>query len=149
MPAYSSSATFTPAAASHVANDVVGGAKEFKGLAGATGSAIQIASASLLVNSATIETTAWRVYLYNVTPPSAIADDGPWDLGAGDQAAFLGYVDIAQLVDLGSSLYIQSDNLNKQIKMSGRSVFGYLVNLTTLTPAAVSHIVTLHAVVPY
>jgi hypothetical protein len=50
---------------------------------------------------------------------------------------------------LGSSLYIQSDNLNKQIKMSGRSVFGYLVNLTTLTPAAVSHIVTLHAVVPY
>jgi hypothetical protein len=112
-----------------------------------TGGGVQIISASLLINNATIETTAWRVYLYNVTPPSAIADAASFDLAAGDQASFLGYVDIAQVVDLGSTLYVQSDNLNKAIRPAGgRSVFGYLVNQTTLTPAAVAHIVTLFTI---
>lgn len=137
-----SQATFTPAAASHVAGDVVGGAQEFKGLS--SGGNVQIVSASLLVNSATIETTAWTVHLYERTPPSAIADDSPFDIPSGDQAVYLGSVAIAQLVDVGSSLYIQSDNINKGLRLSSRSAFGYLVNGTTLTPAAVAHIVTLY-----
>jgi hypothetical protein len=140
-------ATFTPAASSHATPAVVGGAQEFKGMTTGTGGGVQIISASLLINNATIETTAWRVYLYNVTPPSAIADAATFDLPAGDQASFLGYVDIAQVVDLGSSLYVQSDNLNKAIRPAGgRSVFGYLVNQTTLTPGAVAHIVTLYTI---
>jgi hypothetical protein len=32
------------------------------------------------------------------------------------------------------------------IKLKSRSAWGYLVNLTTLTPAAVAHTVTLHTV---
>jgi hypothetical protein len=137
-------ATFTPAATAHGIADVVGGAQEFKGMTTGTGGGVQIISASLLVNNATIETTTWRVYLYNVTPPSALADDAAFDLAAGDQASFLGYVDIAQVVDLGSTLYVQSDNLNKAIRPAGgRSVFGYLVCLAALTPGAVAHTVTL------
>lgn len=149
--AYSGSATFTAAAASHVAGDSLGGAGEFvlldrNGAAPATGSHVRIVSASLEIDTATVETTAWRLHLYSVTPPSAYADDAAWDIPSGDRASYLGYVDLAQVLDLGSTLYIDTPALNKQIKLSGTSVFGYLVNGTTLTPAAVAHIVTLHCI---
>lgn len=139
----SASATFTPAAASHVAGDVHGGAKEFA-LGAVSGSRLKINSVSLEIDGATVETTAWVLYLYSVTPPSAYADDAAWDLASGDRASFLGKVDIAQVVDLGSTLWIETHNIGKQVKLAGTSVFGYLVNATTLTPAAVAHIVTLH-----
>jgi hypothetical protein len=142
----SSQAVFTPAAAAHGANDVIGGAKEFKGIAQSNSSGVQIVSASLLVATGTLVTTVWRVYLYNVTPPSALADNDLFDIPSGDRSAFLGYVDIAQLVDVGSTLYVQSDNLNKAARTSGRSVFGYLVAVSGITTEAVAHTVTLHTV---
>lgn len=145
QPAYSASATFTPAANSHVANDCHGAAAELDFNA-ASASRIMITSASLEIDGATAEATAWRLYLYNVTPPSATADDGAWDLVSGDRASYLGYVDLGTAVDLGSTQWVEWHGINKQIKLAGDSVFGYLVNLTTLTPAAVAHIVTLHAV---
>jgi len=139
-----SQATFTPAATAHTPPAVVGREQRFSGLSARTGQAMQINSASMLVSGATIETTAWRLYLYSVTPPSALADAAAFSVTAGDRASFLGYVDIAQLVSVGASLYVQSDNLNKAMLPSGgRDAFGYLVNLTTLTPQAVAHTVTL------
>lgn len=142
---YSASATFTPAAASHTAGDVNGTAQEFA-LGAISGSSIRIVSATLTINGGTIETTAWRLHLFNVTPPSAIADDAAFLLAAGDRASYLGYIDFAQVLDLGDTLAIETTNIQKQIKLAGTSVFGYLVNGTTLTPAAVAHIVTIHAV---
>lgn len=136
-------ATFTPAAASHVAGDVVGGAQQFSNI-GPSGGYITINSVTLEIDGATIETTAWKLYLYSVTPPSALADDAAFDLPSGDRASFLGYVDIPQVVDLGATLWIESHNIGKRVKLAGTSLFGYLVNGTTLTPAAVAHIVTLH-----
>jgi hypothetical protein len=143
LSSYSASATFTPAAASHTAGDSVGVAAEFA-LNAPTGSRLKITSATLLIATGTIETTAWRLHLYNVTPPSALADDAAFLLASGDHASYLGYVDLTQVLDLGDALYIDMPNLAKQIKLSGTSVFGYLVNGTTLTPAAVAHTVTLH-----
>ncbi len=143
--AASASATFTPAAASHVANDVNGGAQTFASL-GLSGSRVMITSATLEIDGATAEATAWTLYIYNVTPPSATADDGAWDLVSGDRASFLGKVDLGTAVDLGSTQWIENHGINKQIKLSGTDVFGYLVNTTTLTPANVAHIVTLHTV---
>src|SRR6478609_7091554 len=87
---YSASATFTPAAASHVAGDVNGGAQSFA-LGAISGSRIMITSAALEIDGGTAEATAWRLYLYNVTPPSASIDDAAWDLPSGDRASFLGY----------------------------------------------------------
>lgn len=139
---YSASASFTPAAASHTAGDVVGVAAEFA-LNAPTASLLKIVSASLLVAGGTNETSTWRVYLSNVTPPSALADDAAYVLAAADRATFLGYFDFAQLVDIGDSLYIEATP-NKIIRLTGTSVFGYLVNLTTVTPAAVARTVTLH-----
>lgn len=140
--ARSASATFTPAATSHLAGDVVGGAREFQ-LAAPTGRLFQIDTVSLLINNATIETTAWALHLYSVTPPSALADDAAFDVPAGDQASYLGSIAIPQVVDLGSTLWIESHNIGKKVKLAGTSVFGYLVNGTTLTPGAVAHIVTI------
>ncbi len=139
---YTVAATFTPAAASHTASDVVGGAQEFA-IGAPAGAGLRIVSATLMIAGATIETTAWRLHLYNVTPPSALADDAAWDIPAGDRASYLGYVDFAQVVDLGTTLYIETTNIQKQLKLAGSSLFGYLVNGTTLTPQAVAHTVTL------
>jgi hypothetical protein len=97
-----------------------------------------------VVSTATNVTTAWRLHLYNVTPPSAIADDAAFDVPSGDRASYLGYVDISQLIDVGATLIIDMPNLNKQIKLLGTSVFGYLVNGTTITSEAVAHTVTIH-----
>ena len=136
-------ATFTPAASSHVANDVVGGAQTFA-LVAPSGALFCITDAELLINSASAQATAWRLYLYNVTPPSALADDAAWDLPSGDQASFLGYVDLGTAVDLGSTQWVENHAINKIIKLSGTSVFGYLTNLTTLTTVAQAHTVRLY-----
>jgi hypothetical protein len=141
----SASATFTPAASSHVANDVVGGAQTFA-LGALSASVFMITDAELLINSGTAQATAWRLYLYNVTPPGAYADDAAWDLPSGDQASFLGYIDLGTAIDMGSTQWIENHGVNKTIKLSGTGVFGYLVNLTTLTTAAVAHTVKLYGV---
>jgi hypothetical protein len=140
--AYSASAVFTPAAASHTAGDSVGVADEFE-LGAPTGSLLRIVNASMLVAGATNETSTWRLYLFSVTPPSALADDAPFVLASGDRASFLGYFDFAQLVDVGDTLYIEATP-NKVIRLTGDSVFAYLVNLTTVSTAAVARTVTIH-----
>lgn len=137
--------SFTPAAASHTAGDVNGAAAEFT-LVGLTGSRVMITSATLEIDSATAEATTWTLHLYNITPPSALADDAVFNLPAGDRGAYLGKIDLGTAVDQGDTQWVETHGINKQIKLSGTSVFGYLVNNTTLTPAAVAHIVTLHTV---
>jgi hypothetical protein len=142
---YSNSADFTPAAASHVAGDCNGAAAEFA-LMGPSAGRVLITSASLLIAGATAEATAWRLHLFSVPPPSAVADDGAFVLPAGDLASYLGFVDLGTAVDLVDNQYVEVNGVNKQVKLAGTSLFGYLVNLTTLTPAAVAHTVTLHSV---
>lgn len=151
---YVATATFTPAASSHTAGDANGAATEFvflnkDGAPPPVGSQLRVLWSSLQINSATIETTAWTLHLYNVTPPSALADDAAWDLGAGatavaDRAAYLGSIALAQIVDLGTTQYIEGVQ-TKLIQLSGTSAFGYLINGTTLTTQAVGHIITLQA----
>lgn len=146
LSSYSASATFTPAAASHTAGDSVGVAAEFA-FAAPAGSRLAIKSATLQINGGTIETTAWRLHLYSSAPTVAYADDAAWDITLGDLTIYLGYIDLSQVLDFGTTLYIDMPNLNKQIKLAAgaTSVYGILVNGTTLTPQAVAHIVTLHA----
>lgn len=136
------SATFTPAAASHTNGDVNGGAQEFA-LVAPSGCVFEIETVTMLIAGGTIETTAWALHLFSVTPPSALADDAAFTLAAGDRASYLGFVTIAQVVDYGDSLYIETQNIGKRVKLTGTSLFGYLVNGTTLTPQAVAHTVTI------
>lgn len=139
------SATFTPAATPHTGPAVFGGAQEFAlAPAPASGGIIRITGAELRIDGATIETTVWRLHLYNVTPPSALADAAGFVSPAGDRASYLGGIDIPQVVDLGDTLWIETHALAKTIKLAGTSLFGYLTNVTTLTPQAVAHAVRLY-----
>lgn len=134
----------------YTANDVLGGALTFAGIGSTSGGEVLITSASLEIDVTAVPAgmSSFRLYLYNVTPPSALADNAAWDIPAGDRASFLGYVDLGTPVDLGSTLYVKADIINAQIKLAGSSVFGYLVTNGGFTPAGNSevYVATLHAV---
>ena len=131
------------------ANDVVGptaAAISFPTIS-AAGAEVLITSASLEIDVTAVPSgmTSFRLYLYSVTPPSALADNAAWDLPSGDRASFLGYLDLGTPVDLGSTLYVELTNPGKVIKTSGTGVFGYLVTAGAYTPASATvKIITLH-----
>lgn len=148
------SLTRTANATAYTAGAVVGAATgstaalTFTGI-GPSGQDIMITSVSLEIDRTAVISgeTSYRLYLYNVTPPSATGDNGAWDLPSGDRASFLGYVDLGTPVDLGSTLYVKTDAVNAQIKLSSANVFGYLVTNGAYTPASATvHVITLHAV---
>lgn len=134
----------------YTAGDVVGGAITFDGAGPFGGSAI-ITSADLRVHVAAIPAgmTSVTLHLYDATPPSALADNAPWDLPAGDRASYLGFLSIGTPVDVGSTLFCQLDAINKQVRLgSSSSLFGYLVTNGGFTPAGNSevYVPTLYAI---
>ena len=138
----------------YAANDVIGAATgstaalTFTAIGPSAGS-IMITAAELEIDAAAIISgeTSYRLYLYNVTPPSALGDNAAWDLGSGDRASYLGYIDLGTPVDLISTLYVQTNNINKHIKLASANLFAYLVTIGTYTPTASRvHKITLHAV---
>jgi hypothetical protein len=140
----------------YAANDVIGAATgstaalTFASIGPAGGGKVFLTTAQLEVDITAVVSgmTSFRLYLYNVTPPSALGDNAAWDLPSGDRASFLGYVDLGTPVDLGSTLYVETLQINKQVTVpSGGSLFGYLVTIGTWTPAASSVFkITLHSV---
>lgn len=152
--AYKSQPTVTRPAntTAYTAGDVVGGAITFSDMASvAAGRDIIITSAALRIDVSAIPAgmTSFRLHLYSVTPPSAIADNAAWDLPSGDRASYLGYVDIGSPADAGSTLYCQVDSVNKQLRLGSAesSLYGYLVTNGAYTPAGNSevYVPTLHA----
>lgn len=142
--AFKSSPTVTRPAntTAYTAGDVVGGAIEFKDIGPASGD-ILILSAALRIHVTAIPAgmTSFRLHLYDVTPPSAIADNAAWDLPAGDRASYIGYVDVGSPADVGSTLHVQTDGINKPVRMGGSySLFGYLVSNGGFTPAGNSEV---------
>lgn len=144
--AYNASVSLTRTADTnpYAANDVVGSAPgstaalTFTNM-GPSGANVSIASISLEIDAAALiaSETTYRLYLYSVTPPSGLGDNVAFDLPAGDRASFLGYVDFtAAPVDLGSTLYVQQDNVNHRVKLSSSSLFGYLVTIGAFTPTS-------------
>lgn len=118
-------------------------------LMGPSAGRIMVTSASLEIDVAAVPSgmTSFRLHLYSVTPPSAYADEATWDLPAGDRASYLGYIDLGTPVDLGSTLFVQTDQINKQFKLAGTSLFGYLVtNGTYAASSAAVKVITLHSV---
>lgn len=150
--AATASASFTPAAAAYTAGDVMDVAQEFVNIAPMWGGPIMIVSCSLLISHTALVASegAYRLHIYNVTPPSAHADNDAWDLPAGDRSAYLGYVDLGTPVDIGSSLWVETHSINKQImtlgSAGGGNIWGELVTNAGITPTAAARTVTLHAI---
>ena len=126
----------------YTANDVIGAAAgSTAALAFALGDAAGeylITSTSLEVDLAAVPSgmMSFRLHLYSVTPPSALGDNVAWDLPAGDRASYLGYLDLGTPVDLGSTLFVQAEQVNKHITLASANLYGYLVTIGGHTPAS-------------
>lgn len=149
---YSAAVTITRPAntTAYAARDVLGAAISIPTI-GASAGRIIITSVSLEINVTAIPAgmTSFLLYLYNVTPPSALADNAAFDIPSGDRASLLGApIRIPTPVDEGSTLLTGIDAINKQVKLSGTGMFGYLVTEGAFTPAANSevYILTVHSV---
>lgn len=130
----------------YTAGDVVGGAIEFT-TAGPSGGHVLITDADLTIGITAVPSgmTSFRLHLYDVTPPSALADNAPWTHPSGDRASYLGYIDIgtpALLVAGAGQLFVQLGAVNKKVKLAAAStsLFGYLVTNGGFTPAANSEV---------
>lgn len=147
------SVTRTADVNAYLANDVLGPAVGstaaiiFPNMGPGAGEVVIRSASFELDNTAIISgETTYVLYLYSVTPPSAFGDNAAWDLPAGDRASFLGLISLGTPVDLGSTLYVEQNDINKQIKLASSSLFGYLVTVGPYTPvSAAVHAVTLHS----
>lgn len=151
------SATITRPAntTAYTANDVIGAgtqsaAVELTNLAGASGGDVIITTASLELDITAIPTgmTSFTLELYSATPPSAYGDNAAWDLPSGDRSVWLGNFNIGTPVDLGSTCYVVTSQINQQVTLTGSSMFAYLVTNGGYTPAANSEVykINLHVV---
>jgi len=124
------------------AGDVVSGSTSDSQLdftsAGTAGKSIVITEAWLRIDVATKPSgmTMFRLHLYSAAP-TAIADNAVWDLSStGDKSTYLGYIDLLSPVDVGSVLYEQTTNINKQVPLTTTTLFGLLVTNAAWTPAS-------------
>lgn len=129
-------------ATAYTANDVVGPAAaaiEFPDI-GNRGRTVFITGTRLLIESTGIISgeANYDLHLYSVTPPSALADNAAFDLPSGDRASYLGKITLGTPVDIGSTLFIEQNNLNKGVRVGSgsNSLFGYLVTTGAYTPTA-------------
>lgn len=140
--------TFTPAAAAYLAGDTMDVAKEIALIGPTIGGSINIISTELMVEHTAVISgeTSYTLHLYSVTPPSALADNAVWDIPSGDRASYLGSLALGTPVDVGSTLYVQTLNIQKQVKVPvGGSLFAYLVTNGPFTATAAIRRVTIHA----
>ena len=138
----------------YTANDVVGGAIDL-GVMGPSGARILLQSIQLLPRITAVPTgmANFRLALYSVTPPSAIADNGAWTLAAADLASFLGLFDLgipALPAASAQALVISRENIGRLLQLAGTNLFAYLITDAGFTPAAASEVyaITPMAVAP-
>jgi hypothetical protein len=106
---------------------------------GPAGGWIMITAADLMVYVTGVPAgmTSFRLHLYSASP-TAILDNAAWDLPAGDRAGYLGYIDLGSPADVGSTLYVQAEQINKQVKLAAgsTSLYAELVSNGGFTPAS-------------
>lgn len=148
------SATFTPAAAAYLANDIMDVAKEFAftfadGIAIRPGALIRILTAIVKIDQTALQASeaGYTLQCFSATPPSALADNAPWTLASGDLPTYRGSIGLGTPVDLGSACYIKSPGIDLDIKLTGTSLWAQLQTLAGFTPTAVARQVFLYGIV--
>lgn len=124
-------------------------ALEFTNMGPSTGGEIMLTTSNFEIDVSSIPSgmTSFVLHFYSSTPPSAYADGATFDLPSGDRSVYLGNVNIGSPVDLGSTLYVNTTQLNQQLTLTGSSLFAYLVTTTGYTPTAQAEKkITLHDV---
>jgi len=147
-------ASFTPAAAAYSAGDLISVAQEFvftyaDGSRVPGGSLIRILTTVLKIDQTAIISgeTSYSLPLYNITPPSAQADNAAWTLASGDLSAYRGTLSLGTPVDLGAACFVKTGSLVEDIRLQGTSLFGQLVTAGGFTATAVARQVSLYGIV--
>lgn len=141
------SATFTPTAVAYSAGDIYESAKTFS-FPSFGPRAIMIRQSILRIDHTALVASeaGYTLHFYSVTPPSALADNGAWDLPSGDRASYLGKIALGTPVDLGSTLWIETTQAKPIIIPSTSTtgiIYAYLVTDAGITPTAAARTVTL------
>ena len=96
-----------------------------------------ISSATLEIDVAAVPAGmgGFRLHLYDAAP-TVIVDNIAYDLASGDRAKYLGYIVLNTPVDLGTTLWSQTDNINLTGKLAAASttIYGILQTLGGYTP---------------
>lgn len=113
---------------------------EFTGVGG-PGDDVMIVSSRFMWNETSVPSgaTSFRLHLYNSRPGSVYADNDAWDLPSGDRTAYLGFVDLGTPVDVGSTLFVQTDVIQHDVGLpstTNGSLFAYLVTNGGYTPTS-------------
>lgn len=118
-------------------------------LGAVSGSSINITSVTLERDVAALISgeSTYTLHLFNVTQPGAQADEATFTIAAGDRSSYLGYIDIGTPLDFVDTLYVQMNDVNKQVKLAGTGIFGVLVTNGSYIAASASVLkVTINAV---
>jgi hypothetical protein len=106
---------------------------------GPAGGFIQIQSVRLLNHVAAVPSGmgAFRLHLYSAQP-TALADNAPWDLVAGDRAAYMDFIELPTPSDLGSTLFTKVDWPGALLKLADGSttLWAILQTMGGFTPTA-------------
>lgn len=90
--------------------------------AGPSGGFILLQSAALLFSDAAViaNMAGFRVHLFS-SSPGAVLDNAAFDLVSGDRAAYMGFFELPTPIDLGSSIYTQTDSIGRMVKLAAAS----------------------------
>jgi hypothetical protein len=125
-------------------NDVYGAAFELvSNPAPSTGQFLIITDIEIIWNTTAMPSgmSSFALYLYRVTPPSAVADNGAFSIPVPDRVAVIypsGILLNAFTPRGGGVISAQVNNLNLVVKLTGTSLFAYLVTLGSFTPSVPS-----------
>jgi hypothetical protein len=140
----------------YLANDVVGanvsgggGVLTFAGIGPAAGGEVLITSIRFEIDASAVISgeTSYNLWCYNGSPPSAFADNAPFDIPSGDRTSQPVKIPLGTPVDEGSTLLVETDVANKQVTVPvGGALSCYLVTVGPYTPTSGrAYVVTLHA----
>ena len=108
---------------------------------GPSGGLVLIQSAALIIANTAVPAgmTSFRLHLYR-TSPTAILDGASFDLVSGERAAYMGYVELPAPLDLGSTIYSQTDYIGRLVQLAtgSSSLFVKLETRGAYTPAALT-----------
>lgn len=113
------------------------------------GGEIMLTSSGLAIyrNALIASEAGYTLEFYNITPPSALGDNAPWNLVAGDRSSHIGSLSLGTPVHKGDTLKVELDSINKQIRLASSNLYAYLVTAAGYTPASADvYVITLHSV---
>lgn len=126
----------------YTAGDVVstsaGSILTFSNATKLSGSNVVIVNGTIRIDIASVPAgmDEFRLHLYS-SAPTAIADNAAFNLPSADRSKYLGYISISSANDFGDTVYIQSINTNKIVKLVDcPDLYGILQVVDAYTPSS-------------